>query len=320
MAAPTNHWKLGLFIVVGMIAGLSTLVWLGARSLQKKTVSYVTFFDESVQGLDVGSPVKYRGVTVGNVGKIDVAPDHRHVSVTCELGVAELDALGLNSSVGSIAKMRIPEDLRMQLASAGITGVKFILIDFFPVADNPVPTLPFAVPMNYIPSASSTMKNVEDAVVRAVNRIPEIADEMLKVMGRAGKILDEVDHQHLSENIVLTMGKLNLVLTDARSTIKDADVKGLSKETQEAIRNLNVAVTQMGKLVERLQSDKGVLANAERASTALGDLARNAHGVGPELEETLREVSQAAQTIQRLGDALDRDGDMLIKGRSKVSK
>ncbi len=320
MAAPTNHWKLGLFIVVGLVAGLSTLVWLGARSLQKKTVSYLTYFDESVQGLDVGSPVKYRGVTVGNVGNIDVAPDHRHVSVTCELGVSELNTLGLNSSTTAATQLRIPADLRMQLASAGITGVKFILIDFFPVADNPVPVLPFPVPPNYIPSASSTMKNVEDAVVRAVNRIPEIADEMLKIMGRAGKILDDVDNQHLSENIVTTMGKLNLVLTDARSTIKDADVKGLSTEAQQAIRNLNVAVTQMGKLVDRMQSDKGVLAGAERASNALGDLARNANGVGPELEETLREVSQAAQTIQRLGDALDRDGDMLVKGRSKVSK
>lgn len=90
MAAPTNHWKLGLFVVVGFVLVLSTGAVLGARSLRKEVVRYVSYFDESVQGLETGSPIKFRGVTIGNVGWIDVAPDHRHVEVTSELGVAEL--------------------------------------------------------------------------------------------------------------------------------------------------------------------------------------------------------------------------------------
>ena len=60
---------------------LTTVAVLGARSLQKEVGRYVSYFDESVQGLDVGSPVKFRGVTIGTVGGIDVAPDHRHVEV-----------------------------------------------------------------------------------------------------------------------------------------------------------------------------------------------------------------------------------------------
>ena len=54
MATPTNHWKLGLFVVVAFMIALGTMVALGARSLQKKTVGYKSYFDESVQGLDVG--------------------------------------------------------------------------------------------------------------------------------------------------------------------------------------------------------------------------------------------------------------------------
>ena len=60
MAAPTN-WKLGLFVVVGIVLSLTTMTFLGAESLKKKVVSYQTYFDESVQGLEVpGSPVKFR--------------------------------------------------------------------------------------------------------------------------------------------------------------------------------------------------------------------------------------------------------------------
>ena len=67
MAAPTNHYKLGLFVIASFIAALSAAILLGAASMQKKTVKYHSYFNESVQGLDLGSPVKFRGVTIGNV-------------------------------------------------------------------------------------------------------------------------------------------------------------------------------------------------------------------------------------------------------------
>ena len=67
MANPTNHWKLGLFVVVGFCAAVATAVFFGAQSLRNETVRYKTYFDESVQGLEVGSFVKFRGVTIGTV-------------------------------------------------------------------------------------------------------------------------------------------------------------------------------------------------------------------------------------------------------------
>ena len=87
MASPSNHWKLGLFVVCGVTLGLSALVLFSARSLRTETAQYKSYFDESVQGLETGSPVKFRGVTIGRVSAIDVAPDRRHVAVTSELGV-----------------------------------------------------------------------------------------------------------------------------------------------------------------------------------------------------------------------------------------
>src|SRR4051812_1341511 len=142
MSAPTNHWKLGLFVVVGFALALGTVAWLGARSLRKEVGRYVSYFDESVQGLEVGSPIKFRGVTIGTVGKIDIAIDHRNVEVTSELGKAELARLGLDVAVGPVRpgepkKLEQGLGLRVQLASSGLTGVKFLQLDFFPVAENP---------------------------------------------------------------------------------------------------------------------------------------------------------------------------------------
>src|SRR3569832_1543142 len=124
MSTPVNHWKLGLFVVVGVCTAMAMVVYLGARSMQKETVSYMTYFDESVQGIEVGSPVKFRGVTVGRISLIDVAADHRMVALSCELGVTELNGLGLSVErhKGNRTKLSLPPDLRVQLGSFGLTG------------------------------------------------------------------------------------------------------------------------------------------------------------------------------------------------------
>lgn len=318
MAAPTNHWKLGLFVVLGAMVAMGALVLLGARTLQKQTVRYKTFFDESVQGLEVGSPVKFRGVTIGNVSVIDVAPDHREVEVTCELGVTQLDELGLNVPRFRKAHIAVPPDLRVQLASAGITGVKFILIDFFPIENNPVPRLPFAVPENYIPSTPSTMKNLEDAVVKSVDSFPKLLEQIVVLLAKVSHIMEDVNDEHLPQKMSVTLAKLDRVLTSVDSSLTQLDAPKLSAKAQDTLTSLNGTMTQMNHLLDRLQGEKGLLTSMERASNGLGDLTRGASGLGPELEETLRDVQEAAGAIQKLGAELDRDSDMLLKGRSKV--
>jgi phospholipid/cholesterol/gamma-HCH transport system substrate-binding protein len=322
MSAPTNHWKLGLFVTVGFVLSLTTVAVLGARSLQKEVVRYVSYFDESVQGLETGSPIKFRGVTIGTVGKIDVAPDHRLVEVTSELGVAELNGLGLDvaqggKSRGEHTKLTVATDLRVQLASMGLTGVKFLQLDFFVVADNPPPTLPFPAPENYIPAAPSTMKNLEDSVVRTMNRLPEIADQLSVILKRVDNVLGDVEDKHLPDQVLATLGGANQVIAEAQKTLAHVEVGKLSKQAQKTLDGLDVTVTRMNSLLARVDGDKGLLASVGRASDAVGDTARNADGLGSELEETLRAVQEAAKSIHKLTDALEKDPDMLLKGRAQ---
>src|ERR1041385_4172668 len=120
-----NHWKLGLFVVAGIAVAVGTLFWVGARRFQRDSFQAVTFFDESVQGLEVGSPVKFRGVTLGTVSDITIAPDHRHVQVTQDIYLDVVARLGLRPHPPSRDEEFIAPNLRPQLVSAGITGVRF---------------------------------------------------------------------------------------------------------------------------------------------------------------------------------------------------
>ena len=323
MSTPTNHWKLGLFVIVGLVACVSTVIFFGGRSLKKETVPYKTYFDESVQGLEVGSPVKFRGVSIGNVSDIALAGDKRHVEVTYELGVKVLNSLGLTAerSNGTFTRLVIPPDLRVQLASPGITGVKFIQMDFFDEKANPPLVLPFAVPENYIPAVASMMKNLENSVVQAVDRFPELAQQMVLVLSQVSALVTQIDGAGLPEKFAQTLALVNRVLDQVGAALVALEPGTLSKEGQQTLKALNAAIAGVSEIVSRVGGEKGLAMSLQRTSETLGSMARNANYVGPAMEDAMKDVQGAAQSVQRFADSLEQDPDMLIKGRARrVSK
>ncbi len=316
MAVATNRWKLGLFVIVGFGVAFAALVLFGAHSWSKETVEFVSFFDESVQGLEIGSPVKFRGVTVGRVSAIDIAENLRHVQVTSELSLEQVGRLNLGTRGKGHAAIVMHPDMRVQLAQAGITGVKFILIDFFDSKTNPVMPLPFKPPPNYIPTAASTMKNLEDSVVKTANRFPEIADDAARAMLQIRSVAEQLEKGQLPERAGQTLTQANATLADLSTQLKAMNTAQLSGEAAKNLQEFNVILVRTSALLARLDGEQGLFHNAERSADAIGEVARGARTLGPEMELTLREVRGAARSIKRLADELERDPDMLLKGRA----
>ena len=120
----TNRWKLGLFVVVGLGVMTAGLALLGAARFTRPVFRAVTYFDESVQGLEVGSPVKYRGVLIGTVEEISIAPNLRHVKVAADVYLDTLEQLGITRPAGEVPVEQdyVPIGVRAQLVASGITG------------------------------------------------------------------------------------------------------------------------------------------------------------------------------------------------------
>jgi paraquat-inducible protein B len=319
MSTPTNHWKLGLFVVLGLASCGGAFVYFGGRSLQKESVAYVTFFDESVQGLDVGSPVKFRGVSIGNVADIALAGDKRHVAVRYELGVTVLNSLGLaaEKEKGALTRLVIPSDLRVQLASSGLTGVKFVNMDFFDVKANPPLELPFPVPPNTIPAVASMMKSLENSVVQAVDRFPELTHQLQLVLESVSTLVGELQGAGLPAKLSEAVAVLTRVMGRIEGALAALEPGALSREAQTTLKGLSTVLTSLGQVLARVDGERGLAVSVQRTSEALGSLAQDANHVGPDLEEALKAVQSAARSVQRLADALDNDPDMLLKGRAK---
>jgi phospholipid/cholesterol/gamma-HCH transport system substrate-binding protein len=320
MSAPSNHFKLGLFVLLTVAAVLGTAITLGAASAAKKTVSYHTFFNESVQGLDLGSPVRYRGVIIGTVAAIEIAPDHRHVDVLAELDVSEIRRMGLtqggpDGKAG--ARFIIPSDLRAQLGSQGISAAKYVSIDFFVEKDNPPPELPFATPHNYIPAAASLMKNLEDSIVSAVDKMPALTESMVSILKRIDTILEGIQAQKVPEKAVATLDEVSGALKDLRRVLVEVDRAHLPERAGGTIDQIHAAVVTLNRVFDRVDGDRGLIASANRATDAIGTFGKTADGRAKELANTLRDVGEAAQSIRDLADTLERDPDMLLKGRAK---
>jgi len=113
MASRASKFLIGLFVIIGSVMAAITIIWVGAADFFTKGSVYVTYFDESVQGLQVDSAVKYRGVDVGKVQSIKVAPDGRLIEVAMKVDLST----------------ELQSRVEAQLRTAGITGIVFIELD-----------------------------------------------------------------------------------------------------------------------------------------------------------------------------------------------
>ncbi len=153
------------------------------------------------------------------------------------------------------------------------------------MADNPPPVLPFPVSQNYIPATSSMIKDLEDSLVDTMSALPEITASAARILVRIDQLVSEAHDM---------MQRMQL---------------------PAAVADLREMVTRINVLLVDLEGEKGLIQSVQRASNSVNDAARTAGGVGGQLEDTLRSVDEAAQSLRKLTDAIEKEPDMLVKGR-----
>ncbi len=305
-----THFKVGLLALIAIAAVVATSLALGLRALRTDTVAYHTYFDESVQGLELGSPVKYRGVRIGNVAEIGIAPDRKHVDVVLALRAQDAERLGLAAT---------SPDLRTQLGNQGITGVKYVDIDFFDGA-NPPPTLPFEPAASYIPARPSLFKSLEDNLEAVGQRLPALADRADATLAKLGRAIDDVHDEQVARRVAEAADAGAGALADVRRLARHVDAAKLQDRASAALDRVADAAARVDAVIARLDGERGLVASARRATDSIGDLGRSTLGSTEDLDRTIRELGDAARAVRELAETIDRDPDMLVKGRARSGK
>jgi len=297
----TNHWKLGVFVVASAALGLGTLFWVGARRFGSETVERVTYFEESVQGLDVGAPVKVRGVPIGTVATIRIAPDGKLVEVKARIQTDELQRLGIEVNTLSIAPGADPpegvtaeSELRLSLSTTGITGVKFIEADFV-APTTPTPKLSFTPPRNFIPSATSTLASLEGAARGIGEELPKTLAEIRELATTLEARVAAVDVNELNTRVVRLLESGERLIGSAERVIGEVGPGGddLVKKVGSLVQDGRDIAAALRMLVDRLNKSDGPV---ERAASSLVSLASDAGTLVDAAKEILNSSGVADTT------------------------
>lgn len=278
-----ENWKVGLFVVGVLTVGVLGLVALGARGLSRPTVELVAFFDESIEGLSVGTPVKFRGVNVGEVSSIAFAPDRRHVQVGIATYVDAMKGLGVEDDASVISATRQLEDegIRLRIIRSALTGFTYLEADVFDAVTNPVQELPFDKPFNYVPTEPSTLKSLEDDLSATLSDFPELTRATIRVVNEISATLDDLA---LAE----TSARLNAVLARAEAKLGAIDMEAVDALVNE-LRGIAAAV------------DREALT---RGTGAIDDLTSSAGRVLDQLEEQTAELGETLATVNAAADTI----------------
>ena len=303
MASQKTKFAVGLFVAGGIGLTLMAIIWLGMSRYLEKGHFYATYFNESVQGLSKDTPVKYRGVPVGRVDSIKVAPDSKLIEVVLKIESGQtLD----NSYVA-------------QLKDVGITGSMFVELDRKKKGEpDRSPHLTF--PSEYPIVASK----------------PSELSELLRGIDDVMKQIKSMDFKGISDKLKLTLDNVNLVMADA-------DVKAISQKVQTSLDNIDQMVghadvkgisaklksTLEGadRLLDRQRWDR-ILGSIDKAAKSINQLIHQARNTMTRMDKTLvgaeRLLADNEKEIKGalvgLGRAMENVNVLLEKGTSFISR
>jgi paraquat-inducible protein B len=321
----------GIFVIGAMVLAVVALFSFGGINFFQKPQRFVVYFDESVHGLDLGSQVKLRGVRVGRVVGLNIRYDERRntsvVAVVCEFSKDVMtDNRGIVVDVadrGELEKL-VASGLRAHLGVLGLaTGLLYVELDFHSPQEYPAD--PKVVDPRYA---------VVPAVPSAISEFQASATEILTRLKR-------IDFAGISNG-------LNALLVETRQHLDGVDLKGVTEqwkktgaqiealaigpEVKQTFENLNGAVTDLRATIAKLDAAieptgkevQATLGEARKAVQAFNDAAvatRNfissQSWVGEELGDTLGHLNEAADSVKRLADFLERNPNALITGRKR---
>jgi paraquat-inducible protein B len=304
LSQKANFFKLGLFVIGALIAGVVVLLVIGSGRWFERKITIETYFNESVQGLDLGSKIKFKGVVIGEVTKItftyviyqqDLPMSQRARYVLVEAQI-QPRLVGGRAAAGDLtdpanAKMEIERGLRIRLTPQGITGTSFLELDY---VDPPTPLLPFAwTPNNvFVPSAPSTVAQFVNAASEIIDRLHKLDIEgtlanLNKLMTTTNERISTIDTKGLSDRANKTLDRID-------TTLAGIDAKKLTDEGTTLLAEMRQTNAELKKLIEnpawtRLPED------ASAAVTKVRDLVSD-----PKLANTIARMERSLSRVDRI--------------------
>lgn len=302
MSKRANPVVVGGFVLGAVVLAIAAVGVFGGGRLFKSTRTVVLFYDSNVSGLNVGSPIAFRGVKLGQVTRIQTswqpAVKDFLIKVSGEVDPAGIDYGDEGASAPRGEKL-IAQGLRARLETQSlVTGQLYVNLDFYPGLDAKSYGLDPDPDHIEIPTVPSNMQFFQETLRKAAVTLAELPIQEL-------------------------VGSLD-------STVKGIDKLVNSEQTQQAVANLNESLKEVQRLVRSVDeqvaptaaslrktaaSAERALDQANQAMLAVTSAVDESSPLGIQLENALRDLSDMSRAVRTLTDTLNRQPNALVFGR-----
>lgn len=303
MSAQANYFRIGIFIIAGMLLLAGGLVFFGVGQFFKEKIYLETYVDATVQGIEVGSPVKFRGVNVGkvtNIGFLFTEYPHvdrselvNYVVILIEIDKEIFPGMFDEEDMKGILDRAIGRGLRVQIEPQGITGLNYMEINYLePSRFTPIKVTwkPNHFYLPYAPGELTSMLDSVNKMMREVENlnIQGIGKQTLALLENLNKAVDDAQLKKLSDDA-------QKLFADVAKAVEEAEIEELSAQTRELL-------AEVRKSNEELRS---ILGNVEPASRLNAD----------DIAATLANLRIISENLRAASGEVSRDPSRLIFSR-----
>ncbi|MGB2688079.1 MAG: MlaD family protein [Desulfobacterales bacterium] len=325
MSAQANYFKIGLFVVAASVIGMVSIIVLGAGSFFQKKVFVETYFVDSVQGLEEGASLKFRGVRIGKISEITLVgkayPTERQYVLIRAALFPDTFRVMCTPANGSDLNKEVEKGLRIKLSFQGLTGAAHLEMDYMDPKLNPFLNFEWQPKYCYIPSTSSTIRRFSDALDKILRNFEGIdlknigenfntsLKELSRVLSRVnlGKVgeqaetlLSELRETNRRVANLLKDPKIDTLLPDAAATM--AAARRIVEDTEKPMSQLLDAFKKVSAGVEKLSTQLDPITNDTTESVA--HLKRILRQLDSLISDQQPDIETAVENIRRISENL----------------
>lgn len=285
MSTEARYFQVGVFVLVGVALIGSCAVLLGGRDMFASGVVFETYFDESVQGLEVGSPVKAQGVRIGSVTYVGFVRNRYPLDGQLSLDYAdtvlvEMELVGaeLGSPDPDRLQNLIQRGLRFQLTVQGLTGTSYIESRILSPEIHPPMPIAWAPTYYYVPSTRSTIERISSAAERIMARLENVDVDQLVVdldsfIRNLDRLASGIDTHELQSRAVTLLADMQRTSTELRKAFASEDVQTIAGDARKALEEFTGTMTRLQRMVDAGKYDvETTLENLRVTTENLRDL------------------------------------------------
>jgi paraquat-inducible protein B len=323
MSTKANPTVIGVFVLGAILIAIGAVFFFGSADLFAKKQTYVSYFAQSVSGLQTGSNVKFKGVNIGKVTRVLLGvgkdqPVYAKVFYQIDQTVFDRDFGGtsrFNLFDVEGTKKRVEQGLRVRLDFESlISGQLYMSLDF---VKDPAPFTYHDNPSDYaleIPVQPSDIEAIVSNLTKAISNLGNV--DFLAISKDLQSLIvsakDGIDSLKLAEvgdslNHLVNGPELKGALTSVKDAFDQMDVtlKKFQSELDPITANLNPT----------LEEAKKTMAQLEDATRQLDRMLSSNSSFRYQLDSTLSQIGSAADALQRLSEFLERNPNSILFGR-----